>query len=81
MTLQNQRLDITDRVEGKLCPTGFELFLEKEPIGKVEFAGDGNHFHLKEGFEYEDTKVYQHVQVPAKPDEKYVDCDYENGWC
>lgn len=81
MTLQQQRLDITDRVTGKLCDTGFQLYLENDPIGQVTFTPNGNEFELKSGFEQNGTKICQQVQVPTKPDMKYVDCDDENGWC
>ncbi|MCM3618924.1 YusG family protein [Sutcliffiella horikoshii] len=81
MTLENKRLDITDRVNGKLTEQGFELFVERESIGQVLFTEQGNQYNLKNGYEQEGSKIFQQVQVPSEKDAKYVDCDYENGWC
>lgn len=81
MTLENKRLDITDRVNGKLTEQGFELFVERESIGQVLFTEQGNQYNLKNGYEQEGSKIFQQVQVPSEKDGKYVDCDYENGWC
>lgn len=81
MTLDNKKLDITDRVNGKLTDQGFELFVEHESIGQVMFTEHGNQFSLKNGYEQEGSKIFQQVQVPSEKDAKYVDCDYENGWC
>lgn len=81
MTLENKRLDITERVNGKLTEQGFELFVERESIGQVLFTEQGNQYNLKNGYEQEGSKIFQQVQVPSEKDAKYVDCDYENGWC
>ncbi|MEA3320372.1 MAG: YusG family protein [Bacillota bacterium] len=81
MTLDNKRLDITDRVNGKLTKQGFELYVESESIGQVTFTEQGNQYSLKNGYEQEGSKIFQQVQVPSEKDAKYVDCDYENGWC
>ncbi|WP_404429181.1 YusG family protein [Sutcliffiella horikoshii] len=81
MTLDNKRLDITDRVNGKLTNQGFELYVENESIGRVTFTEQGNQYALKNGYEQEGSKIFQQVQVPSEKDAKYVDCDYENGWC
>ncbi|WP_223701418.1 YusG family protein [Sutcliffiella deserti] len=81
MTLENKRLDITDRVVGKLSDSGFTLFVEEESIGQVTLSEQGNQYSLKNGYEQEGSKIFQQVQVPSAKDAKYVDCDYENGWC
>ncbi|KMJ58870.1 hypothetical protein AB685_07275 [Bacillus sp. LL01] len=81
MTLDNKRLDITDRVNGKLTDQGFELYVEHESIGQVTFTEQGNQYRLRNGYEQEGSKIFQQVQVPSEKDAKYVDCDYENGWC
>ncbi|WP_078379080.1 YusG family protein [Sutcliffiella halmapala] len=81
MTLENKRLDITDRVVGKLADQGFNLYVEKEPIGQVTFSEQGNQYTLKSGYESQGSRIFQQVQVPSEKDAKYVDCDDENGWC
>ncbi|QFT90493.1 hypothetical protein FIU87_17765 [Bacillus sp. THAF10] len=81
MTLENKRLDITDRVNGKMTEQGFELFVEKESIGHFTITEHGNQYRLNNGYQQEGNRIYQNVQVPSKEDSKYVDCDYENGWC
>jgi hypothetical protein len=81
MTLDNKRLDITDRVVGKMSDQGFNLYVENESIGQMTFTEQGNQFSLKNGYEQEGSRIFQQVQVPSEKDAKYVDCDYENGWC
>lgn len=81
MTLDNKRLDITDRVVGKLSDQGFNLYVENESIGQVIFTERGNQYSLKNGYEQEGSHIFQQVQVPSEKDAKYVDCDDENGWC
>ncbi|MCA1319716.1 YusG family protein [Bacillus tianshenii] len=81
MTLDNKRLDITDRVVGKMSDQGFNLYVENESIGSMTFTEQGNQYSLKNGYEQEGSRIFQQVQVPSEKDAKYVDCDYENGWC
>lgn len=81
MTLDNKRLDITDRVVGKLSDQGFNLYVENESIGQVTFTEQGNQYSLRKGYEQEGSRIFQQVQVPSEKDAKYVDCDDENGWC
>ncbi|MGM0836183.1 MAG: YusG family protein [Bacillota bacterium] len=81
MTLDNKRLDITDRVVGKLSDQGFNLYVENESIGQVTFTEQGNQYSLRNGYEQEGSRIFQQVQVPSEKDVKYVDCDDENGWC
>jgi hypothetical protein len=81
MTLEKKRLDITDRVNGKITNQGFDLYVEQEPIGQVTFTEQGSQYTLRNGYEQEGSRIYQQVQVPSEKDAKYVDCNYENGWC
>ncbi|MFC4323547.1 YusG family protein [Litchfieldia salsa] len=81
MVLEKKRLDITDRVVGKLGPNNMDLYLENELIGKMSLSDEGNRYELNNGFEEEQNKIYQYVDITTGPDQKYVDCDDENGWC
>ncbi|MBM7618170.1 hypothetical protein JOC95_000012 [Bacillus tianshenii] len=81
MTLDKKRLDITDRVVGKMSDQGFNLYVENESIGSMTLTEQGNQYSLKNGYEQEGSRIFQQVQVPSEKDAKYVDCDYENGWC
>ncbi|MCA1031592.1 YusG family protein [Bacillus timonensis] len=81
MVLENKRLDITDRVVGKLCESGMDLYVEEEPIGKFITSEEGNRFELKNGYEQDQYRIFKYADVTVGPDAKYVDCDYENGWC
>ncbi len=38
-------------------------------------------YELKQGFSFENQKFYKTADVINGGDPKYVDCDYENGWC
>jgi hypothetical protein len=68
-------------VVGKISDQGFNLFVENEPIGQVTLSEQGNQYALKQGYEYNGSRIFQQVQVPSENDAKYVDCDDENGWC
>lgn len=81
MTLEKQRLNITDRVVGKFSNGQINLFLEDEQIGQMVSKGAHPSFDLKTNYQYENNSFYQYVDVPTKHDEKYVDCDDVNGWC
>ncbi|PMC40575.1 DUF2553 domain-containing protein [Bacillus sp. UMB0899] len=78
MSIQKQRLDITDRVVGKFGDGQLNLYLEKEKIGQMVSE---NNYDLKAGYEFNDSRFYQIEDVVSEPDQKYVDCDDENGWC
>ncbi|MDQ0225474.1 YusG family protein [Metabacillus niabensis] len=78
MSFEKQRLDITDRVVGKFTDGQLNLYLESEKIGQMVSE---NQYNLKQGYEFQNSRFYQYADVPSKKDEKYVDCDDENGWC
>jgi hypothetical protein len=78
MSFEKQRLDITDRVVGKFTDGQLNLYLEKEMIGQMVSE---NNYDLKAGYELNNNRFYQFADVITGPDQKYVDCDDENGWC
>lgn len=78
MSIEKQRLDITDRVVGKFGEGQLNLYLEKEKIGQMVSE---NNYQLKSGYEYNENRFYQFADVITGADQKYVDCDDENGWC
>ncbi|MCM3440007.1 YusG family protein [Metabacillus halosaccharovorans] len=78
MSIQKQRLDITDRVVGKFGDGQLNLYLENEKIGQMVSE---NNYNLKAGYEFSNSHFYQIADVLSGPDQKYVDCDDENGWC
>jgi hypothetical protein len=79
--LERKKLDITDRVVGKLNQNQMDLYVENQPIGKMLFTNQGNHYELNFGYEHEENKIFQYADVTSNPDQKYTDCDDENGWC
>jgi hypothetical protein len=81
MVLEQKRLDVTDRIIGKLGNGEVQLFDENEQIGRILLNQAGNIFELKNGYAQEQNKIYKYVTVTTSPDEKYVDCDSESGWC
>ncbi|MDR0139881.1 YusG family protein [Metabacillus idriensis] len=81
MSFEKKRLDITDRVTGRFSAGQMNLFFEKEQIGTMSFGQNGNQVSLKNGYEEENHSFFQYADVLSKQDEKYVDCDEENGWC
>jgi hypothetical protein len=79
MTLKQQRVDVTDRVIGKMKNGEMELFLDNTPIGKMKLS-DHMQVELEHHFEVEQQKIYQHVTTTEGTDAKYTDCD-DGGWC
>jgi hypothetical protein len=79
MTLKQQKIDVTDRVIGKMKNGEIELFLENTPIGKIALPGNLT-YQLDQQFEVTQRKIYQNVTVTEEPDAKYTDCD-DGGWC
>lgn len=77
MTLKHKKIDVTDRVTGKLKNGEIELFLENSSIGKITFPGK---IALDHHFEASQRKIYQNVSVPDESEPRYTDCD-EGGWC
>ncbi|HWO94895.1 MAG TPA: YusG family protein [Bacillus sp. (in: firmicutes)] len=78
---EKKKLDVTDRVTAKFHHEGMDLYVEKQPIGRAVIGETGYKYELEPGFEHEQYKFYQYVDVPSKIDEKYTDCDSEKGWC
>ncbi|MTH53897.1 DUF2553 family protein [Bacillus mangrovi] len=81
MTLKKQRIDVTDKVTGKFADGQLNLYLDDQPIGSMTYGDGGSRFQLNSGLEQSENRFFQMADVPSKPDEKYVDCDDENGWC
>lgn len=79
MTLKQQKIDITDRVVGKLKNDQIELYLENEKIGQISLP-EGSSFNLDHHFEADRQKIYQNVSVTDDAQARYTDCD-EGGWC
>jgi hypothetical protein len=79
--LEQKRLDITDRVVGKFNQDQLDLYVEEESIGRMLFTGQGNQYDLRPGYEQEENKIFHYADVTTKPDQKYTDCDVEDGWC
>jgi hypothetical protein len=79
MALNQQKIDITDRVTGKLENGQIQLYLENESIGNIELP-EGIQMKLEHHYEAEQNKIYQHVSVPDQSEQRYTDCD-EGGWC
>ncbi|AZB44318.1 DUF2553 family protein [Bacillus sp. FJAT-42376] len=81
MTFKKQRIDVTDKVTGKFSNGQMNLYLDNQPIGTMTYGENGSKFELKSGIEQAENRFFQMADVPEKRDEKYVDCDDQNGWC
>lgn len=78
--LRNTKIDITEKVTGKIKNGQIELFLEHEPIGRVKFPNSNVLFELEHHFEQSGSKIFQHITSVDQPNARYTDCD-EGGWC
>lgn len=79
MALNEKKLDITDRVVGKLKNGEIELYLENEPIGRIMLTGKAD-FELDNRFDVDQQRIYQNITVTENPGAKYTDC-HGGGWC
>ncbi|MFC0417864.1 YusG family protein [Cytobacillus solani] len=79
VVLKNNKIDITDRVVGKLKDGEIELYLENERIGSIRLPQEPA-IQMDHHFETDRQKIYQHVTTTESPQACYTDCD-EGGWC
>jgi hypothetical protein len=74
-----EKIDITQKVHGKIDGENMSLYLDKDKIGQIVFTNQGNLYEMAEGFEFEKDKIFKQDKKP-KYTEKYVD-DCDLGWC
>lgn len=80
MSLNQQKLDITDRIVGKLKNGTIELYLENEWIGKITLPKNSQ-IEMSHHYEIDQQqRIFQHYTSTNQPDARYTDCD-EGGWC
>ncbi|WP_053367618.1 YusG family protein [Bacillus sp. FJAT-27245] len=79
MTLDLKKLDITDRVVGKLKNGEIKLYLENEPIGRIKLTGEAD-FELDKRFDVDQQRIFQHITITQNPHAQYTDCQ-DGGWC
>ncbi|MBM4760762.1 DUF2553 family protein [Bacillus sp. B15-48] len=80
MSLERKRLEVTDRIVGKMANGEIHLFLDQEKVGSISLA-EGSQIQLEHHFETdEQQRIFQHVSTPGKDEPRYTDCD-EGGWC
>lgn len=79
MSLKQQKIDVTDRIIGKLKNGSIQLFLENEKIGELSLP-EGSEIQLEHHFEGNQNQIFQHVTTTTGPDMKYTDCE-DGGWC
>ncbi|WP_235815117.1 YusG family protein [Neobacillus vireti] len=79
VVLKQQKIDVTDRVVGKLKNGEIELYLENEKIGNIQLP-NGYSIQMDHHFETDEQKIFQHVTTTEHPQARYTDCD-ESGWC
>ncbi|ASS98307.1 MULTISPECIES: YusG family protein [Geobacillus] len=76
--LQTTRIDVTDRIIGKLNGCSLELYEEGELIGRLPLPAA---VPLKYGYIEQNGRIFKQVTATVEPNQKYVDCDGEAGWC
>ncbi|KAF0996326.1 YusG family protein [Geobacillus thermoleovorans] len=78
MVLQTKHMDVTDRIIGKLNGRSLDLYEEGELIGRLPLPAA---VPLKHGYIEQNGRIFKQVTATVEPDQKYVDCDGEAGWC
>ncbi|WP_026694561.1 YusG family protein [Peribacillus kribbensis] len=80
MVLKQTQVDITEGVVGRIENGEMNLFSGEDRIGKVTHSDSGIAYALEDGYQAENDRIYQTVDVTETPDMKYTDCD-QGGWC
>ncbi|MGM0829721.1 MAG: YusG family protein [Bacillota bacterium] len=78
MVLEPKKLDVTNRVTGKLKDGEVELYLDNQPIGRMALPLDK--ITMEPNFEAKENKIYQSYTSTEGDQARYTDCD-EGGWC
>ena len=78
MVLEPKKLDVTNRVTGRLNNGEVELFLDNQRIGKMALPLDG--ITMEPNFEARENKIFQSYTSTEGHEARYTDCD-EGGWC
>jgi hypothetical protein len=78
MTLEPKKLDVTERVTGKLKNGSLELYLDNQPVGRMTVPLKG--ITMEPNFEANEDKIFQHYTATEGSEARYTDCD-EGGWC
>lgn len=78
MVLKPRKLDVTNRVTGKLKDGEVELYLDNQPIGRMALPLDG--ITMEPNFEAKENKIYQSYTSTEGDQARYTDCD-GGGWC
>lgn len=82
MVVKQSKVEVTDRIIGKLKDGYMELYFDNEPIGKLELPQSGTlNIQLDPSFEVKGQKIYKQMATVEEPNMKYTDCDDETGWC
>lgn len=79
MTLEPKRVDVTDRVVGRLKGQNIELYLDNQRIGTMSLP-KGTQVQMEPRFSADNQKVFEQYMSADNPEGRYTDCD-EGGWC
>ncbi|RLQ96559.1 YusG family protein [Falsibacillus albus] len=81
MALNPKKMDVTERVVGKLKHNQIELYLDGQSIGTMSLPeGIELNLAMEPNFEAIENKIYQHYTATEGDQARYTDCD-EGGWC
>ncbi|WP_180994088.1 DUF2553 family protein [Bacillus sp. Marseille-P3661] len=72
-----EKIDITERVYGKLTNGEMALYADETQIGQYNGKNEVN---LLPGYEYSQDRFFETIESTVKPGEQYVD-HCEDGWC
>lgn len=74
-----EKVDITQKVYGKMDGTNMSLYHNKNKIGQIVFTNEGNMYEMGEGFEFDTDKIFKYESKPKYTKQYVEDCDL--GWC
>ncbi|MGO4888895.1 DUF2553 family protein [Anaerobacillus sp. MEB173] len=74
-----EKLDVTDRIQGKLCNGNIVLYYNEDEIGEINLSSGLAKYELSEEFQLENNKIYLNQDVEKINNQDTEDCDL--GWC
>lgn len=74
-----EKLDVTERIHGKLKDGNMILYLDDEQVGEIQMASGTANYQLSQKFELNNNKIYLKQDEKKLEEQDTDDCDL--GWC
>ncbi|MCP3740563.1 DUF2553 family protein [Rossellomorea sp. BNER] len=80
MTLESKKLNVTERIVGKIKNGELQFYLDQELVGRMPLNTSEQNVQMEPNFELNGNEFVQNYMSPNQNESRYTDCD-EGGWC